>query len=92
MSKVRSLGEVKAEKAQDCRLWTPLEALKALVRDIEAGEIAPEMVYVAMRVRDPDDPNLVEYRYQTAGAANMELSGLLAQHLHRLCMPNHNDW
>ena len=91
MGKVRSLNQTKADKEQDCRLWTPLEALEALVQEIKNGEISPDMVYVAMRVRDADDTNLVFYNYTTAGATNMELSGLLAQHLHRLCMPNHND-
>jgi hypothetical protein len=39
--KVISLGNVRAHQQNDARAWTPLEALKALVRDIEAGAVNP---------------------------------------------------
>lgn len=40
-NKVVSLGEARAHKDSDARHWSPLDALKALVRDIEAGQINP---------------------------------------------------
>jgi hypothetical protein len=78
----------RTDKSRDCRDWTVVEALKETIRSIEDGETeAPEMVYVALRCKDAENQNLVYYRWFTAGATNMELSGLLTQHLHRLCMP-----
>lgn len=38
--------------------WTcALDMLKELIRDIESGEVAaPELIYVAMQTRDPNNP------------------------------------
>lgn len=36
-----SLAEARAVKAADSKLWSPADALRALLRDIESGEIKP---------------------------------------------------
>lgn len=75
-----------AEKTGDCRKWSALDALKDCIRDIESGELNAETVYIALKHRVDDET--VDYRYLAAGGTNIELSGLLAQHLHRLCIPS----
>lgn len=80
MSDVVSLGERRAERGNDARLWTPAEAARALLRDIESGAIAPRAIYVAMVESGPRGSS---YPYITAGASNLEVCGLLAQHLQK---------
>lgn len=41
-----NLAEVRAQKAEDCKLWTPRDLALALLRDIESGEIKPEQITV----------------------------------------------
>ncbi len=49
-----SLAEVRATKAADARLWSPLDCLRAVIRDIESGEIAPEQISVQFMERKKD--------------------------------------
>lgn len=73
-----------ASEKHDGRLWSPLECLKALVRDLEDGTMKPvDMVYVAMRRQHPDGTS--DYPYYNAGGAGVEVKGLLAQHLFDIC-------
>ena len=46
MADIKSFAEAKANKNRDSCAWTPLECLKALMRDIEAGEVKPEKLCV----------------------------------------------
>lgn len=43
---VVSLNERRAMAHQDSGLWSPLECLEALVRDIKAGKVSPEALVV----------------------------------------------
>lgn len=80
-----SLNEARALKANDARKWTPLECLKALVRDLESGECQPvDVVYVAM-VRRGETGQAMAFPFYTAGGTTLELRGLLAQHQHDIC-------
>lgn len=80
-----SLSEARAVKADDARLWTPLECLKAIVRDLESGELKPvDAIYVAM-LRRREDGQAASFPFYTAGARTIELRGVLAQHLHDIC-------
>lgn len=80
-----NLNEVRALKAEDARLWTPLDCLKAVVRDLENGELKPvDAVYVAM-VRRGETGQAIAFPFYTAGAPSIELRGILAQHLHDIC-------
>lgn len=81
-----NLNEHRAKEKKDCRLWTPLDALKAAVRAIEDGGADPGMVFIAFRTK-PDEDGAVEFSYLCAGGTNLEMSGLLAQHMTRLCLP-----
>lgn len=77
-----NLNRRRAEKSGDCRHWTVLDALRATIADIEAGTIAPDAVYIAMRQMAPEQRS--KYHYAAAGCTNMELCGLLAIHMSAL--------
>jgi hypothetical protein len=57
-----------------------LDALKDTIKQIEAGEINPLMVYVAM-VEDVDGGGRL--LWSAAGTTDLELGGLLGRHLAR---------
>lgn len=81
-----NLNEVRAIQANDATLWTPLDCLKALVRDLESGECAPvDAVYVAMVRRHPENGEATSFPSYTAGAKAVELRGMLTQHISDLC-------
>lgn len=42
-----SLTHRKAEKAEDCSIWTPRDALLDVLRDIDSGKISPVSLVVA---------------------------------------------
>lgn len=77
---VTSLGARRAEKTADCREWTPLEALRELIAQIESGEANVDMLYIACYGDNPTGG--VDYLYKAAGGTKIELIGLLARHLH----------
>ena len=78
-----SLNEERAEREQNAKLWTPLEALKALVRDLESGAMpVVDGVYVAMLWKDGDN---FGYPFWTAGMSALEIRGMLTQHLWDIC-------
>ena len=71
------LNKVRAEKAGDSRLWTPLDALRDLVARIEAGEISPEKLAVNYVDAGGDR------RWVLAGLTRTEYIALLSVALHR---------
>lgn len=57
-----SLGEAKADRANDAGLWTPREALISVLRDIDSGVLNPDhLIVVATTILD-DGPNQMAYR------------------------------
>lgn len=72
--------EQSAEASGDCRQWTPLDALKQAISEIEAGDLNPEAIYIAFYERDPDN-RIVSYPFYCAGGTNIQITGLLAHHL-----------
>lgn len=80
-----NLREFRANKEQDAKLWTPLDCLKAVVRDLESGEMKPvDAIYIAM-VRKDESGQAQSFPFATAGTTTIELRGVLSQHLHEIC-------
>lgn len=79
MTEPISLARARAEREQNSKLWTPLDCLKALITDIEAGIINPAAVYVTMVISEDAKTKL---SYACAGLSRLEAVGLLAQQLH----------
>lgn len=80
-----NFAEARATALGDARAWTPLDCLKALVRDLESGACDPvQVVYVAM-ARTDEKGDVIGLPYYTAGAPGIVVRGLLAQHLHAKC-------
>lgn len=72
--------EADAVETGDARLWRPEDALRAVLRDIEAGVVDPDMIYIGMRV-----PSEGGYTYTYAGGSHGELVVLLTRHVQKLC-------
>ena len=80
-----NFNEARALNKQDSTLWTPLDCLKAVVRDLESGETEPvDAVYVAMLRRGPTG-QAISFPFYCAGAKTIDLRGILAQHLYDIC-------
>lgn len=76
-----SLAAARATKAEDCRLWSPLDALKDLVRRIEAGEVNPTQLVVHYFEETADGCR--NHHYTAAGVTFPEHLALLAVAQHR---------
>lgn len=85
MGDVTNLSEARAHKTGDCREWTVADALRAALREVEAGHINPTMAYVALYV--PDDPEGARYHSFAAGGDTLAITGLVAQHFGRRTSP-----
>ena len=44
MGDIENLNEARAVKEENACLWTPLEAMEALVRDIKSGKTSPNKI------------------------------------------------
>ena len=86
MADIHHIAEARAAKEGDCKLWTVADALRAALREIEAGRINATMVYVALYV--PSDPDGARYHSFAAGGDTMAITGLVAQHFGRRTAPD----
>ena len=75
-----NLAEKRATRDGDCQKWTPVDVLKACLRDIENGKTSPDILYVAMGQRDTEK-NEAYYDFKVAGGTKLEIVGLLYRHL-----------
>lgn len=60
-----NLAERRAINADDSRLWTPVDAARALVRDLESGTKNPTQLVVHMWT--PEDDGGRRHNYVAAG-------------------------
>lgn len=54
MSDVVSLSEARAREAEDSRLWSPVECVRALLRRMESGEVNALNIAIHWWEGDPD--------------------------------------
>lgn len=78
-SKLHTIGELRSERTDDARLWTPREALIETLRLIDAGEIDPDCMLIRWAGWDKDDHR--EYGGRNAGMDELAIGGLLAKGL-----------
>lgn len=69
------LAERRAKAANDCRVWTPRDALLAALRDIDSGAIAPTKISIIFQ--EPGEDGTVNYGWLAAGVTTLEHVGLL---------------
>jgi hypothetical protein len=79
---VVSLNEERAVREANSTLWTPRDAARKLLLDIESGAINPDTMYVCLSENMGDGTDRI-YHY-CAGAANIKYAGLLTYHLYEL--------
>ena len=68
------IAKRRAEKKEDCREWTPLDALEDLVKDIKDGKCKPTQLIVHMF---EEHDNGKDHSYVAAGIAIPEHIALL---------------
>lgn len=79
MSDPVNLNAARMERSKNCKDWTVRDVLEKALKDLDAGVISPDMVYLCIREPGPD--NTVDYWHLAAGVTNIEAVGLLAHHL-----------
>lgn len=52
---MNEIAKARAEKMQDCREWSPLDALEDAINSIKSGEINPEQVVVHFLSKEASD-------------------------------------
>lgn len=78
----KSVGEIKSDKTESCADWTPRDVLISMLREIDSGEIAPEMLVVAWAKRN--ESGTMHTRYQLSSRNIMEALGLCVRTAHRI--------
>lgn len=76
MSDPISLAAARAAKEQDGNLWSPIDCLRQIIKDIEEGIITPSAVHVSLKIQLPDDN--MQYRWYQAGLTRAEQIALMA--------------
>lgn len=80
MANVANLNEERAYRASDSKLWTPEDALRAALRDIEDGTIKPTRMVIHLLEPLEDEagePDGHELHHYVAGASFDEHVALL---------------
>lgn len=70
------LNDVRSDRTDDARHWTPRDALIELLRAIDQGKVNPDMIVICFREQDADGPRA---KYRMAGADNLTALGVLAR-------------
>lgn len=65
-----NLAAARAAKHDDGKLWEPLDCLKQVVADIEAGVLDPQSVHVSLMLRDKED--CIRHRWYQAKLTRAE--------------------
>jgi hypothetical protein len=60
---VVSMNETRAEKLSDNTLWSPMDCIKAVARDMSSGLISPDTIFV-MCVKHEEDGTMMMTRYR----------------------------
>ena len=81
MGDIENIGKARADRSNDSRDWNPVDALRETLRRVEAGEIKPDLIYIAMACEGAT-PHHVDYRFQCAGGLRLDYLGLLTRFIH----------
>lgn len=63
-----SIGEVRSDRSNLAKDWTPREALVSMLRDIDSGKRNPEELMII--TIEPDGESEMNVRYSRSGASN----------------------
>ncbi len=79
------LADARSSKSDDCRHWSPLDALLTMVGDIQEGKISPDQLLIIYR--RPDNPGDERTTYHmnffASGMTRQEHLALLELHWFR---------
>jgi hypothetical protein len=78
MSDTVSLGAKRAFKANDNRLWSPVECLEDCVRDIQSGETpCDRLLVLRLTTKNAKGEDIFNIGYNCAGLKGSEIIALL---------------
>lgn len=83
MTEPVNFNVARAKALGDCRLASPVDVLKDTIRMIEAGELKPDMLYIAMR--EKSDDGWLNFPAKYCGMQFLDVVGLLTVHSHLQC-------
>lgn len=70
-----SVAEIKSDRTDDPRVWTPRDALISLLREIDSGKVSPYSIAILFASRESDRATNFSYRISSPGIA--ETLGLI---------------
>ena len=76
-----SLNEIRAHKEQDGRKWQPRDALIQLLREIDAGELDPDLLVMIWRTTSGESTNCL-YSVSGPKARFYDVVGLIERAKH----------
>ena len=80
-----SLNEIRSDRKRDASLWTARDVLIFLLREIDAGNVAPDELVVAYRYKDVDFAEQgYKYSYARSGDDKVLSAGMLVAVQHML--------
>lgn len=75
MSNTLNFRKARAEKLEDGKLWTPLDALECIAQEIREGKSKPKMLAIHWLEESDDGSN--DFHFCQAGLNNFEHLALL---------------
>lgn len=73
----KSITELRSNREHNGRLWTPRDALIAVLRDIDEGKIKVKNVAICLTVEDHDGDGEVSTEHVAAYQNRLELLGTI---------------
>lgn len=85
----QSIAEIKAQRAVDGGLWSPRDALIAVLRDIDDGKVDPSCIFIAYGVITdaPGKPTVTDTHFAAAGENNYIVLGIIERAKHKFMDP-----
>ncbi len=78
-----SIAELRADRERDGALWTPRDALVALLREIDQGKVKPPAGMVIIWCEDTGDGHTITH-YSVACPSALQVLGLLTRAMHKI--------
>lgn len=83
----KSITEIKSDKSSRGSDWTPRDLLISVLRDIDGGVLKPDVIVLAYRETNPEDPGAHHTGFFQASPDVFTAMGVLLRTLLRLGNP-----
>jgi hypothetical protein len=80
----KSIGEIRSDKSQDCKDWTPRDVLIDLLREIDAGTRSPTALVLCWAQQCGEAEAGFSTHYSASAITGLHALGLLTRCIHRM--------